>query len=52
MPKPDRRSLTIRIEGLDRKHYQTTDRYARQVKRLYDELSKGNIRQAATGASR
>lgn len=40
MPKPDRRSLTIRIEGLDRKHYQTTDRYARQVKRLYDEAAQ------------
>lgn len=40
MPKPDRRSLTIRIEGLDRKHYQATDRYARQVKRLYDEAAQ------------
>lgn len=40
MPKPDRRSLTIRIEGLDRKHYQTTDRYARQVKRLYDDAAQ------------
>lgn len=40
MPKPDRRSLTIRIQGLDRKHYQATDRYARQVKRLYDEAAQ------------
>ena len=40
MPKPDRRSLTIRIQGLDRKHYQATDRYARQVKHLYDEAAK------------
>lgn len=40
MPKPDRRSLTIRIEGLDRKHYQATDRYARQIKRLYDEAAQ------------
>ena len=40
MAKPDRRSLTIRIQGLDRKHYQATDRYARQVKRLYDEAAQ------------
>lgn len=40
MAKPDRQSLTIRIQGLDRKHYQTTDRYARQVKRLYDEAAR------------
>lgn len=40
MPKPDRRSLTIRIQGLDRKHYQATDRYARQVKRLYDDAAQ------------
>lgn len=40
MAKPDRRSLTIRIEGLDRKHIQATDRYARQVGKLYDEAAK------------
>lgn len=48
MAKPDRRSLTIRIQGLDRKHYQTTDRYARQVKRLYDEAAKDYAALAGT----
>lgn len=47
MPKPDRRSLTIRIQGLDRKHYQATDRYARQVKHLYDEAAKDYAELAA-----
>ena len=49
MPKPDRRSLTIRIQGLDRKHYQATDRYARQVKHLYDEAAKDYAELAAKG---
>lgn len=40
MAKPDRRSLTIRIEGLDKKHIQATTRYARQVGKLYDEAAK------------
>lgn len=48
MAKPDRRSLTIRIQGLDRKHYQMTDRYARQVKRLYDEAAKDYASLAGT----
>lgn len=48
MAKPDRQSLTIRIQGLDRKHYQTTDRYARQVKRLYDEAAKDYAALAGT----
>lgn len=48
MPKPDRQSVTIRIQGLDRKHYQATDRYARQVKRLYDEAAKDYARLAGT----
>lgn len=48
MPKPDRQSVTIRIQGLDRKHYQATDRYARQVKRLYDEAAKDYASLAGT----
>lgn len=40
MAKPDRQSVTIRIQGLERKHNQATDRYARQVKSLYDEAAK------------
>lgn len=48
MAKPDRRSLTIRIQGLDRKHYRTTDRYARQVKHLYDEAAKDYAALAGT----
>lgn len=48
MANPDRRSLTIRIQGLDRKHYQMTDRYARQVKRLYDEAAKDYASLAGT----
>lgn len=48
MAKLDRQSLTIRIQGLDRKHYQTTDRYARQVKRLYDEAAKDYAALAGT----
>lgn len=49
MPKPDRRSLTIRIQGLDRKHYHATDRYARQVKHLYNEAAKDYAELAAKG---
>lgn len=40
MPKPDRNQRTTRVRGIDKDHYKRTDRYARQVKDLYDEAAR------------
>lgn len=40
MSKPNSPSLIVKLQGLDRKHYQATDRYAHQVQQLYDTAAK------------
>lgn len=40
MPKPDRNQRTTRVRGIDKDHYKRTDRYARQVRELYDEAAR------------
>lgn len=40
MPKPDRTQRVSRVDRLDREHYARTDRYARQVKGLYDTAAR------------
>lgn len=48
MPKPDRNQRTTRVRGIDKDHYKRTDRYARQVKDLYDEAAREYASLAST----
>lgn len=38
--KPDRQGIVIQLQGLEKKHLQATDRYSREVSRLYDEATR------------
>lgn len=47
-PKPDRNQTVNRLRQHDLRHYRTTDRYARDVQRLYDEAVKDFTELAGT----